>query len=68
MGPGGGHNSAIWHTHDRRSQFAEDANFKGHRRLYWVFGIRNLNGKALANYTLRDRRRALDASVMTVST
>ena len=44
----------------------KDENSKGHRPLYRVFDILYLNGKALANYTLRDRRRALDASVMTV--
>lgn len=44
----------------------KDQNSKGQRPLYRVFDILYLNGKALANYTLRDRRRALEASVITV--
>ena len=44
----------------------KDQNSTGQRPLYRVFDILYLNGKALANYTLRDRRRALEASVITV--
>ncbi|KAL8930574.1 MAG: hypothetical protein Q9208_000444 [Pyrenodesmia sp. 3 TL-2023] len=36
---------------------------KGHRPLYKVFDILYLNGQALTGYTLRDRRKALEASV-----
>lgn len=45
----------------------KDQNSKGQRPLYRVFDILYLNGQALANYTLRDRRRALEASITTVS-
>ncbi|MCJ1269275.1 DNA ligase (ATP) [Lobaria immixta] len=44
----------------------KDQNSKGQRPLYRVFDILYLNGQALANYTLRDRRRALEASITTV--
>lgn len=44
----------------------KDENSNGQRPLYRVFDILYLNGQALANYTLRDRRRALEASVITV--
>ncbi|KAL8944732.1 MAG: hypothetical protein Q9216_000301 [Gyalolechia sp. 2 TL-2023] len=36
---------------------------KGHRPLYKVFDILYLNGQPLTGYTLRDRRKALEASV-----
>lgn len=36
---------------------------KGHRPLYKVFDILYLNGQPLTSYTLRDRRKALEASV-----
>ncbi|KAL9599741.1 MAG: hypothetical protein Q9219_003624 [cf. Caloplaca sp. 3 TL-2023] len=36
---------------------------KGHRPLYKVFDILYLNGQPLTAYTLRDRRKALEASV-----
>ena len=39
---------------------------RGHRPLYKVFDILYLNGQALTNYTLRDRRKALEASVRSV--
>lgn len=39
---------------------------KGHRPLYRVFDLLYLNGKALTNYTLRDRRSALEKSVRTI--
>lgn len=45
----------------------KDQNSKGHRPLYRVFDILYLNGKALTHYMLRDRRKALEASVVTVS-
>ena len=38
----------------------------GPRPLYRVFDLLYLNGKALTNWTLRDRRRALEASVTSV--
>ncbi|KAI5307300.1 hypothetical protein KEM56_000584 [Ascosphaera pollenicola] len=38
----------------------------GHRPLLRIFDILYLNGKALTRYTLRDRRRALDASIRPV--
>ncbi|KAL9030387.1 MAG: hypothetical protein Q9196_001495 [Gyalolechia fulgens] len=38
---------------------------KGHRPLYKVFDILYLNGQPLTGYTLRDRRKALEASVQT---
>ncbi|KAF3483486.1 DNA ligase 4 [Arthroderma uncinatum] len=38
----------------------------GHRPLFRVFDIVYLNGKALTRYTLRDRRRALEASIVSV--
>ncbi|KAM5445605.1 DNA ligase (ATP) [Microsporum audouinii] len=38
----------------------------GHRPLFRIFDIVYLNGKALTRYTLRDRRRALEASVVSV--
>lgn len=44
----------------------KDQNSKGQRPLYRIFDILYLNGQALANYTLRDRRRALEASITTV--
>ncbi|MCJ1465768.1 DNA ligase (ATP) [Pseudocyphellaria aurata] len=44
----------------------KDQNSKGQRPLFRVFDILYLNGQALANYTLRDRRRALEASISTV--
>ncbi|KAL8628723.1 hypothetical protein Q9189_005584 [Teloschistes chrysophthalmus] len=36
---------------------------KGHRPLFKVFDILYLNGQSLTGYTLRDRRKALEASV-----
>lgn len=36
---------------------------RGHRPLYKVFDILYLNGQPLTGYTLRDRRKALEASV-----
>ncbi|KAL8706879.1 MAG: hypothetical protein Q9201_000148 [Fulgogasparrea decipioides] len=36
---------------------------KGHRPLFKVFDILYLNGQPLTGYTLRDRRKALEASV-----
>ena len=39
----------------------------GWRPFYKVFDILFLNGQALTNYTLRDRRRALQSAVMNVS-
>ncbi|KAI4151272.1 MAG: hypothetical protein L6R39_002069 [Caloplaca ligustica] len=36
---------------------------KGHRPLYKVFDVLYLNGQPLTGYTLRDRRKALEASV-----
>ena len=36
---------------------------KGHRPLYKVFDVLYLNGQQLTDYTLRDRRKALEASV-----
>lgn len=44
----------------------KDQNSRGQRPLYRAFDILYLNGQALANYTLRDRRRALEASINTV--
>lgn len=44
----------------------KDQNSKGQRPLYRVFDILYLNGQALASYMLRDRRRALEASISTV--
>ncbi|KAK2830998.1 DNA ligase (ATP), partial [Arthroderma sp. PD_2] len=38
----------------------------GHRPLFRIFDIVYLNGKALTRYTLRDRRRALEASINSV--
>ena len=38
----------------------------GQRPLYRVFDILYLNGHALTNYTLRDRRKALEASVKSI--
>ncbi|EZF31887.1 DNA ligase 4 [Trichophyton interdigitale MR816] len=38
----------------------------GHRPLFRIFDIVYLNGKPLTRYTLRDRRRALEASVVSV--
>ena len=38
----------------------------GPRPLYRVFDLLYLNGKALTNWTLRDRRRALEASVRSI--
>ncbi|KMQ45154.1 Nucleic acid-binding, OB-fold [Trichophyton rubrum] len=38
----------------------------GHRPLFRIFDIVYLNGKPLTRYTLRDRRRALEASVVPV--
>ncbi|KAI9801549.1 MAG: DNA ligase (ATP) [Sarcosagium campestre] len=38
----------------------------GQRPLYRVFDILFLNGAAITNYTLRDRRRALEASVHSI--
>ncbi|KAK2737554.1 DNA ligase (ATP) [Myotisia sp. PD_48] len=38
----------------------------GHRPLFRIFDILYLNGKALTRYTLRDRRRALEASIVPV--
>lgn len=38
----------------------------GQRPLYRVFDILYLNSKALTRYTLRDRRRALEASIIPV--
>ncbi|KAI9836321.1 MAG: DNA ligase (ATP), partial [Sclerophora amabilis] len=39
----------------------------GHRPLYRVFDCLYLNGEDITNYTLRDRRRALDASVSSIN-
>ena len=39
---------------------------QGQRPLYRVFDILFLNDQALTDYTLRDRRRALEASVKTI--
>lgn len=36
---------------------------KGHRPLFKIFDILYLNGQPLTGYTLRDRRKALEASV-----
>ena len=44
----------------------KDQNSKGQRPLYRVFDILYLNGHTLAGYTLRDRRRALEASITTI--
>ena len=38
----------------------------GQRPLYRVFDILYLNGEALTNYTLRDRRKALEASTKSI--
>ncbi|KAF2087353.1 DNA ligase 4 [Saccharata proteae CBS 121410] len=38
----------------------------GQRPLFRVFDCLYLNGEALTNYTLRDRRRALEASITTI--
>lgn len=38
----------------------------GERPLYRVFDILYLNGEALTSYTLRDRRRALEASIKSI--
>ncbi|KAI9795755.1 MAG: DNA ligase (ATP) [Piccolia ochrophora] len=38
----------------------------GHRPLYRVFDILYLNGEVLTNYTLRDRRKALEASIKSI--
>lgn len=38
----------------------------GQRPLYRVFDILYLNGEALTNYTLRDRRKALEASLTSI--
>ena len=45
---------------------SNDMNSSCDRPLYRIFDILYLNGKALTNYTLRDRRRALQASVKTI--
>lgn len=39
---------------------------KGQRPLYRVFDVLYLNDQALTNYTLRDRRKALEQSVHTI--
>ena len=39
----------------------------GQRPLYKVFDILYLNGEALTKYTLRDRRRALEASINSIA-
>lgn len=44
----------------------KNASSNGPRPLYKIFDIVYLNGQALTNYTLRDRRRALEVSVMSV--
>jgi DNA ligase-4 len=38
----------------------------GQRPLYRVFDILYLNGASITNYTLRDRRKALEASIKTI--
>ncbi|KAI9876992.1 MAG: DNA ligase (ATP) [Pleopsidium flavum] len=38
----------------------------GQRPLYRIFDILYLNGEALTSYTLRDRRRALEASIHSI--
>ncbi|KAI9683150.1 MAG: DNA ligase (ATP) [Trizodia sp. TS-e1964] len=38
----------------------------GHRPLFRIFDMLYLNGECLTNYTLRDRRRALEASISSV--
>lgn len=45
---------------------SKDMKSNGDRPLYRIFDILYLNGKNLTNYTLRDRRRALEASVKTI--
>ena len=46
---------------------SKDLKSNGDRPLYRIFDILYLNGKDLTNYTLRDRRRALEASIKSVS-
>lgn len=45
---------------------SKDMNSAGHRPLYRIFDVLYLNGQALTNYMLRDRRRALEMSVKAV--
>ncbi|MCJ1396834.1 DNA ligase (ATP) [Xylographa trunciseda] len=47
---------------DQQNPFSDTA----HRPLFRVFDLLYLNGLALTNYTLRDRRNALEASIKSI--